>query len=79
MHPIHAFETAYDVYPVTETPFLQRQKQRVLRAQPYKGLKILHNVPLTAEILFKIEVLGGGRGRNSPLPAPHLCAPSPMH
>ena len=77
MNVLHAFAKAYDTYPAAETPFLQRQKQRALRTQPYKGLKILHNVPLTEEILFKIEVLIAG-GADLTVTSPSFMSPKPM-
>jgi adenosylhomocysteinase len=41
-------------------PFLRRAKRRAVLRQPYAGLKVLHNVPLTGETVHKIEVLAAG-------------------
>ena len=77
MNVLQTFERAYDTYPATETPFLQRQKQRALRTQPYRELKILHNVPLTEEVLFKIEALVAG-GADLTVTSPSFMRPKPM-
>ncbi len=41
-------------------PFLDIQREKVRNEQPYQGLTILHNVPLTLVTVFKIEVLAIG-------------------
>lgn len=51
------FEDAHAAYDPSDMPFLQRARRLAWRTRPYRGLKILHNVPLTVETLFKIEVL----------------------
>jgi adenosylhomocysteinase len=43
-----------------DMPFLRRARRRALRTRPYAGLAVLHNVPLTAETMCKIEVLVAG-------------------
>ncbi|EKE00931.1 MAG: hypothetical protein ACD_21C00250G0004 [uncultured bacterium] len=42
-------------------PFLTRLKQKMETSQPYKGLKIFHNIPLTFETVIKVDslLLGG--------------------
>ncbi|MEM9215861.1 MAG: NAD-binding protein [Cyanobacteria bacterium P01_F01_bin.150] len=71
---LHAFESAHSHYPVSEMPFLQRQKQWALETKPYAGLKILHNLPLTIEVLFKVEVLAAG-GAELTVTNPSFMAP----
>ena len=38
-------------------PFLQLQLERVKKSKPYKGLKVLQNIPLTFETIVKLEIL----------------------
>lgn len=47
-------------YKVTDMPFLNRQLKRVKVAKPYKGLKILHNIPFTKETIVKLGILYEG-------------------
>ncbi|GAB1510993.1 NAD-binding protein [Actinophytocola sp. KF-1] len=47
-------------FPPEELLFLRRARRRAERVRPYAGLKVLHNVPLTAETMCKIEVLAVG-------------------
>lgn len=54
------FPDAHAAYDANDMPFLQRARRLAVRTRPYRGLKILHNVPLTVETLFKIEVLALG-------------------
>ena len=77
MKKLNAFEKAYQTYTAREIPFLQEQKQKALLHQPYRGLKILHNVPLTLESLFKIEVLVAG-GADLTVTSPSFMAPKPV-
>lgn len=58
---ISAFELAHKKYAAKEMPFLTELLGKVKQNNPYKGLKILHNTPLTIEAVLKIEplVLGG--------------------
>ncbi|MEM9461700.1 MAG: DUF3293 domain-containing protein [Myxococcota bacterium] len=53
-------DEAYALYDRRDMLFMQRAKRRALRHRPYAGLSILHNVPLTMETLFKLEVLLAG-------------------
>jgi len=77
MNALHSFQRAYNTYSATEMPFLQRQKQQALENQSYRGLKILHNVPLTVESLFKIEVLVAG-GADLTVTSPSFMEPKPL-
>jgi len=43
-----------------EFPFLQKQLKRGLATQPYKNLRILHNIPFTKETILKLEILYAG-------------------
>lgn len=54
------FPDAHAAHDANDMPFLQRARRLAVRTRPYRGLKILHNVPLTVETLFKIEVLALG-------------------
>ncbi len=47
-------------YDRTQFPFLQKQLERVVKNQPYKGIKILHNIPFTRETIIKLEILYAG-------------------
>lgn len=58
-------------------PFLQRAKRRAIRSKPYAGLKVLHNVPLTVETMFKIEVLALG-GADLVVTSPSFMTPDPF-
>lgn len=58
-------------------PFLQRAKRRAIRDRPYRGLKILHNVPLTRETVCKIEVLALG-GAEVVVTSPSFMTPDPF-
>ena len=40
-----------------EAPFLFELRELMKEKQPYKGLKILHNIPITLESIIKIECL----------------------
>src|ERR1700761_6754282 len=42
---------------IEEMPFLQLQLERVKKSKPYKGLKVLQNIPLTFETIVKLEIL----------------------
>ncbi len=44
-------------YPTKDIPFLSRQKNRFLDTQPYTGLKVILNLPITIENLINIDVL----------------------
>lgn len=58
---LQAFEKAHARYKTSEMPFLHKLKKDVFNTQPYKGLKILQNIPLTIEAVLKVEplILGG--------------------
>lgn len=47
-------------YDITQLPFLKKQLERVRATQPYKGVKILHNIPFTKETVLKLEILYAG-------------------
>lgn len=51
------FSEITDRFVASDLPFLWRARRRAARTRPYAGLKVLHNVPLTAETMCKIEVL----------------------
>ena len=74
---LQCFEPAYTLYPASEMPFLQKQKKWALEMQPYAGLKILHNLPITTEVLFKIEVLAAG-GAELTVTNPSFMEPKPI-
>jgi adenosylhomocysteinase len=59
-----------------DMPFLRRAKRRAVLSQPYAGLTVLHNVPLTAETVFKIEVLAAG-GADLVVTSPSFMSPDP--
>ncbi len=77
MNPLTAFESAYSVYPATEMPFLQLQRKQMADKRPYAGLKILHNLPLTPEVLFKLEVLVAS-GAELTVTCPLCSEPNPL-
>lgn len=56
-----AFEVVHNKFGRKDAPFLTRLCDEVYSKQPYKGLKILHNIPLTLEAVLKMEplLLGG--------------------
>jgi adenosylhomocysteinase len=54
--------------------FLRRARHRAHHAKPYAGLRVLHNVPLTAETMCKIEVLVAG-GANLVVSSPSFMSP----
>ncbi|MFI7679190.1 hypothetical protein [Actinophytocola sp. NPDC049390] len=56
--------------------FLRRARLRAERARPYAGLTVLHNVPLTAETMCKIEVLAVG-GADLVVTNPSFTSPDP--
>ena len=56
---------------------MQEQRQQVQQTQPYRGLKILHNIPLTLESLFKIENLLLG-GADLTVTSPSFMQPKPL-
>jgi adenosylhomocysteinase len=53
----NAFDNARRIYKKIEMPFLSEFRENVARTRPYRGLKILHNIPLTVEAVLKIETL----------------------
>lgn len=57
----NAFEMAHRKYKEKEMPFLTELLNRAKKNKIYRGLKILHNTPLTIEAVLKIEplVIGG--------------------
>jgi adenosylhomocysteinase len=55
-----AFQEITARFLADDMPFLQGGKRRAMRSRPYAGLKVLHNVPLTAETVCKIEMLAVG-------------------
>jgi len=56
--------------------FLRRARDRVVRTRPYAGMRVLHNVPLTAETMCKIEVLVAG-GADLVVTNPSFTTPDP--
>jgi adenosylhomocysteinase len=64
-------------YRTDDMPFLQRAKRRAILSQPYAGLKVLHNVPLTGETVCKIEVLAVG-GADLVVTSPSFMKPDPF-
>lgn len=60
-----------------DTPFLRGAKRRAIRSRPYAGLKVLHNVPLNAETMVKIEVLALG-GADLVVTNPSFTEPDPL-
>jgi len=52
-----AFSRAREKYTAAAMPFLTELKEKVQKEQPYRGLTILHNLPLTIEAVLKAEVL----------------------
>lgn len=59
-----------------DMPFLRQARRRAVRSRPYDGLRVLHNVPLTVETVFKIEVLALG-GADLVVTSPSFMAPDP--
>ncbi|KTC76038.1 adenosylhomocysteinase [Legionella birminghamensis] len=55
-----AFEQARRNYQVSDLPFLSKARNGIQAEQPYRGLTILHNTPLTLATAFKIELLALG-------------------
>jgi len=72
-----AFKGLPELFPVNERPFSERQKQRLWLQKPYKGLKILHNIPLTLETLTKVENLLLG-GADVTVTSPSFMEPHPQ-
>ncbi|NIF06679.1 hypothetical protein F3J23_14610 [Chryseobacterium sp. Tr-659] len=56
---IHELKSTYDE---KDLFFMNKQLERVKRSKPYKGLRILQNVPFTKEALIKSEALYEGGG-----------------
>lgn len=71
------FQILNQFYQLQDIPFLQKQREQVQKTQPYKGLKILHNIPLTLESLFKIENLLLG-GADLTVTSPSFMQPKPL-
>jgi adenosylhomocysteinase len=46
-------------------PFLEKYREDIAKANPYQGLSILHNVPLTIATVYKIEALALGGAKVS--------------
>ena len=61
-------------FAAADMPFLRRARTRAERTRPYAGMTILHNVPLTAETMCKIEVLALG-GAELVVTSPGFMAP----
>lgn len=58
MESIHQFINEQKGYfDKGQYPFLQKQLKRVAKNLPYKGLRILHNIPFTRETIVKLETL----------------------
>ncbi|MEM6658094.1 MAG: NAD(P)-dependent oxidoreductase [Pseudomonadota bacterium] len=70
------FRVAYDLFPSSEIPFLERAKKIARRTRPYDGLKILQNIPVTMEALHKTHVLMLG-GADLTLTCPSFMDPKP--
>ncbi|MEB3701683.1 Putative adenosylhomocysteinase [Candidatus Bealeia paramacronuclearis] len=51
------FQEAWDHYNPGAIPFLLRDRERFLNEKPYRGLKILHNTPLSLDATCKIQLL----------------------
>lgn len=60
MYNFSIFDEARKFYAIPELPFLNTQRNLVMDTQPYKGIKILHNIPLTLATAFKVEILALG-------------------
>ncbi|NVO58226.1 hypothetical protein HW561_20770 [Rhodobacteraceae bacterium B1Z28] len=70
------FEIAYDLFPASEIPFLERAKSIARRTRPYEGLKILQNIPVTMEALHKTHALLLG-GADLTITCPSFMDPKP--
>ncbi|MDY8134332.1 NAD-binding protein [Aquimarina sp. 2201CG5-10] len=57
---IDFIRTIKQEYDTSQIPFLSKQLERVSITKPYKGLKILHNIPFTKETIVKLEILYAG-------------------
>ncbi len=57
---LNFIQTIKKKYLLEEMPFLSKQLKIASIEKPYKGLKILHNVPFTKETLLKLEILYAG-------------------
>ncbi|MFC4855935.1 hypothetical protein [Actinophytocola glycyrrhizae] len=64
-------------FAAADVPFLRRARLRAERTRPYAGMTVLHNVPLTAETMCKIEVLALG-GAELVVTSPSFMAPDPQ-
>ena len=51
------FSRAWKHQDKSEVPFLLKFKERMQKEKLYKGLKILHNIPLSLETACKVETL----------------------
>jgi len=51
------FRRAWKHQDKSEVPFLLELRKRMKKEKPYKGLKILHNVPISLETACKVETL----------------------
>lgn len=57
---LSAFEVAHRKYKKKDMPFLTELLNKTKKNKIYRGLKILHNTPLTVEAVLKIETLVSG-------------------
>lgn len=57
----NALQEVREFVPSDEMPFLRDMREKVQDEKPYRGVRILHNIPLTIEAVFKVEplILGG--------------------
>lgn len=67
-------EPLKETYGIENMPFMQRMLSEVSVSRPYQGLKVLHNIPLCLNTLFKIEPLILG-GAELVVSNPHFCLP----
>lgn len=70
------FDIAYDLFPATEIPFLERANTIARRTRPYEGLKIVQNIPVTMEALHKTHTLLLG-GADLTTTCPSFMEPKP--
>lgn len=64
-------------FAAADLPFLREASHRAARTRPYAGFTVLHNVPLTAETMCKIEVLAAGHA-DLVVTSPSFMTPDPL-
>lgn len=72
-----AFDFIFEQYGKDIAPFMHRMRQDWAATQPAKGLSVVHNIPLTATTLLKLDCLRAG-GADLLVTSFSFCEPAPV-